>query len=80
MTTRQSTSTHARTLGISAAVAAALAEVGELIDGGRYGEARASLDRLAEKLTERDPEVLALRSALDLTERLDAGAGQEPAA
>lgn len=70
-------------LGVTAhpaAVAAALDGIGELIDGGRYGEARASLDRIAEKLTERDPEVLALRSALDLTERLDAGTGQEPAA
>ncbi|MFO0610571.1 MAG: AAA family ATPase [Polyangiales bacterium] len=70
-------------LGVTAhpaAVAAALDAIGDLIDGGRYGEARASLDGIAEKLTERDPEVLALRSALDLTERLDAAAGKEPAA
>ena len=43
-----------------------------LIDEGNFSEARVRLDRLANALTERDPEVGRLRSLLDVTERIDA--------
>lgn len=44
-----------------------------LLDDGKLGEARERLDRLAETLTERDPEVVRLRGLLDVVERMDAG-------
>jgi len=43
-----------------------------LLDDGKPEEARHELDRLAQALTERDPEVARLRGLLDVVERLDA--------
>jgi len=50
----------------------ALDAVAHQIDDGRFSEARAGLDLLAQKLTERDPEVARLRGLLDVVERIDA--------
>jgi predicted ATP-binding protein involved in virulence len=49
-----------------------LGAITELLDEGKQGEARKQLDRLAQALTERDPEVARLRGLLDVMERLDA--------
>ncbi len=43
-----------------------------LLDDGEQGKAREQLDRLAQALTERDPEVARLRGLFDVMERLDA--------
>lgn len=69
-------------LGVTAhpvAVAAELDAITDLLDARRYDEAHARLDRIAEKLTERDPEVQGLRTTLEVVERLDGGPPQEPA-
>lgn len=69
-------------LGVTARPAVVTAEldaIGSLLDARRYDEAQAHLDRIAEMLTERDPEVQSLRGILDVVERLDASAPQEPA-
>ncbi len=49
-----------------------LEAVARLLDDGKYDEARARLDLLAERLTERDPEIGRLRGLLDVVERIDA--------
>ncbi|MBI5516303.1 MAG: AAA family ATPase [Deltaproteobacteria bacterium] len=54
------------------AMAARLREVVDLIDVERLAEARSRLDALAGELTERDTEVLRLRTMLDVLGRLDA--------
>jgi hypothetical protein len=53
-----------------------------LLDSKKYSAARERLDILAQRLTERDPEVNRLRSMLDVVERIDASdqEGPEPAA
>jgi energy-coupling factor transporter ATP-binding protein EcfA2 len=69
-------------LGVTArpaVVAVELDAISDLLDSRRYNEARTRLDRIAEKLTERDPEVQGLRGALDVVERLDASEPREPA-
>ncbi len=61
-------------LGVPARPAAVVAEldaVRDLLDADRVEEARVLLDRLAEKLTERDPEVLRLRTDLDVITALE---------
>ncbi|WP_437481820.1 AAA family ATPase [Sorangium sp. So ce1014] len=62
-------------LGVAARPQAFVKELDEitgLLDDGRHDEARDRLDRLAQSLTERDPEVARLRGLLDLVERIDA--------
>ncbi|WP_437895741.1 AAA family ATPase [Sorangium sp. So ce124] len=62
-------------LGVAArpqAIVKELDEIAGLLDDGRHDEARDRLDRLAQSLTERDPEVARLRGLLDLVERIDA--------
>jgi predicted ATP-binding protein involved in virulence len=46
--------------------------IGDLIDDSKDSEAKERLDRLAEKLTERDEEVARLRLLLDVVGRIDA--------
>ncbi len=53
-------------------IVAQLDAITDLLDDGKEGEAREQLDRLAQALTERDPEVARLRGLLDVMERLDA--------
>jgi AAA domain, putative AbiEii toxin, Type IV TA system/AAA ATPase domain len=62
-------------LGVAArpqAIVNELAEITDLLDDRRHDEARERLDRIAQSLTERDPEVARLRGLLDLVERIDA--------
>lgn len=61
-----------------AATVAELDAISDLLDARRYDEAHDRLDRLAAKITERDPEVQGLRTTLDVVERLDAAQAQEP--
>jgi predicted ATP-binding protein involved in virulence len=61
-----------------AATVAELDAISDLLDSRRYEEAHARLDRLAAKITERDPEVQGFRTTLDVVERLDAAPPQEP--
>ncbi len=50
----------------------AIREVSSLLDAGRYGEARSMLDALARSVTERDREVVGLRTMLHFLEGDDA--------
>ncbi len=51
---------------------AELNAIANMLGGGRNSEARERLDILAQKLTERDPEIGRLRCLLDVVERIDA--------
>jgi predicted ATP-binding protein involved in virulence len=57
---------------------AALREVSQLIDGGRYEEAREKLDALERAVTARDREVVGLRTMLHFLEGDDAADSQAP--
>lgn len=72
---RDTNSILSEVLGVAArpqAIVKELDEITGLLDDGRHDEARDRLDRLAQSLTERDPEVARLRGLLDLVERIDA--------
>jgi predicted ATP-binding protein involved in virulence len=63
-------------MGVDARPHQVVEEIGAvsgLLDEGKNDEARARLDRLAQALTERDPDVTRLRGLLDVVERIDAG-------
>jgi ABC-type cobalamin/Fe3+-siderophores transport system ATPase subunit len=63
-------------MGVDARPHQVVEEIGAvsgLLDEGKNDEARARLDRLAQALTERDPDVARLRGLLDVVERIDAG-------
>nr|WP_275939152.1 AAA family ATPase [Polyangium spumosum] len=73
---RDSNSILFEVLGVSPHPKETVAEleaIAHLIDDGNDAEARKRLDALAERLTERDPEVSRLRGILDVVERIDAG-------
>ena len=57
---------------------AALREVSQLIDGGRYAEAREKIDALERAVTARDREVVGLRTMLHFLEGDDAADSQAP--
>ena len=57
---------------------AALREVSQLIDSGRYAEAQAKLDALEREVTARDREVVGLRTMLHFLEGDDAADSQAP--
>jgi 5'-deoxynucleotidase YfbR-like HD superfamily hydrolase len=60
-----------------AAVAQELDAIRDLLDEGRYAEARGRLDVAAAALTERDPDVRTMRAVMDVVEGLD-GSAPEP--
>jgi hypothetical protein len=67
-------------LGVTArpeAVAQELDAIRDLLDEGRYAEARGRLDVAAAALTERDPDVRTMRAVMDVVEGLD-GSAPEP--
>lgn len=71
---RDSNSILLEVLGVSAhprETVIELEEIVRLIDDKRYDEARSRLGGLAEKLTDRDPEIRRLESLLDVVERID---------
>ena len=67
-------------LGVTArpeAVAQELDAIRDLLDEGRYAEARGRLDVAAAALTERDPDVRTMRAVMDVVEGID-GSAPEP--
>jgi predicted ATP-binding protein involved in virulence len=75
MTGRDTNSILWEVLGVSAhprEIVQEIEAISGLLDGRRDREARERLDRLAETLTERDPDVSRLRDLLDIVERIDA--------
>lgn len=62
-------------LGVTARPQETVAEldaIGTMLDDGKYSDARERLDLLAQRLTERDPEIGRLQRLLDVVERIDA--------
>lgn len=71
---RDSNSILTEVLGVTSHPAEVTAEIEEilgLVDARRDDEARTRVDALAERVTERDPEVARLRMLTDVVERLD---------
>jgi predicted ATP-binding protein involved in virulence len=72
---RDTNSTLAEVFGVPAHPRETIEAIGaitNLIDEGRYPEAKEKLGTLARKVTERDPEVARLQTMLDVVERIDA--------
>jgi len=72
---RDTNSILAEVFGVSAHPSETIAEINaisDLLDEGKNDEARKRLDALAQRLTERDPEIGRLRDMLDVVERIDA--------
>lgn len=72
---RDSSSILWEVLGVPArpqAVVHEIEDISGLLDEGKNDEARERLDRLAQSLTERDPDVARLRRLMDVVERIDA--------